>query len=238
MTSSESTSTEATTTEAIPLSEHSRLLLEIHRAMRADGQRLIAAVESMASGDTDRAARLGGTFSIIVKLIHTHHWTEDDVLYPFLIARVPGFEGDAIRLEDDHIELDAAMARVNGRFRLLAHPLSPRLRDGTQDQLVTEVVSFNDVLIGHLDREEAVVVPAVDSALPPGDVETLSEAALKHSKLHDLSMSVPWLMANVTPEEEADLRAGAPRLLRVLHDHVWERRFHQLMEPLYGPAGP
>lgn len=45
-------------------------------------------------------------------------------MYPFLLERVSTFEGDAIRLENDHVELDAAMARISARFRLLAHQLS------------------------------------------------------------------------------------------------------------------
>jgi hypothetical protein len=114
----------AGSTEFIPISEHSRVLMAMHKAMRADSQRLIAAAAALPDGDTGAAAALGRAFAAIVGLIHDHHWTEDDVMYPFLLERVPTFESDAIRLEDDHVELDAAMARINARFRLLAHQVS------------------------------------------------------------------------------------------------------------------
>src|SRR5687768_16947968 len=121
-------------TELIPISEHSRVLMAMHKAMRADSQRLSAAAVALPDGDTAAAAALGRAFAAIVGLIHDHHVTEDDVMYPFLLDRVRTFEHDAIRLENDHVDLDAAMARINARFRLLAHQLSPlsgRTREAT-----------------------------------------------------------------------------------------------------------
>ena len=55
-----------------------------------------------------------------------------------------------------------------------------------------------------------------------------------HNKLYFGNMpAVPWVLANATPEEEAGLRATAPRLLGVIQDRVWEPRFARLMAPLY-----
>jgi Hemerythrin HHE cation binding domain len=75
-------------TELIPISEHNRVLMAMHKAMRADSQRLIAAAAALPDGDTGAAAALGRAFAAIVGLIHDHHWTEDDVMYPFLLDRV------------------------------------------------------------------------------------------------------------------------------------------------------
>ena len=52
-----------------------------------------------------------------------------------------------------------------------------------------------------------------------------------------MRMAVPWVLANATPEEEAELRATAPRLLGVIQDHLWDRRFMQVMAPLYESDG-
>lgn len=218
----------------IPLSEHSRVLLAMHRAMRADSQRLIGALEALPDGDTEHAEALGRAFAAIVSLIHDHHWTEDDVMYPFLLQRVRSFESEAIRLENDHVELDAAMARINARFRLLAHQLSPTLWKDTRSRLADEAGTFDRVLIDHLDREEAVVVPAFESMLTAGEHGTLRKEEGKLATYRHMKMAVPWVLRNSTPEEEADLRATAPRLLGVIQDRVWEPRFARVMAPLYG----
>jgi hemerythrin-like domain-containing protein len=224
---------ELTNAPPVPISEHSRVLIAMHKAMRADSQRLIGAVDTLPAGDVQAAAALGRAFGAIVGLIHDHHWTEDDVMYPFLLARVPTFEGDAIRLEDDHVELDAAMARINARFRLLAHQLSSRLCQDTRGHLLEEAAAFDRVLVDHLDREEAVVVPPLESMLSEAEQHLLHKEEFKLATYRHMRMAVPWVLANATPEEEASLRAVAPRLLGVIQDRVWEPRFARLMAPLY-----
>jgi hemerythrin superfamily protein len=217
----------------VPISEHSRVPIAMHKAMRADSQRLIRAVDALPAGDLQHAAALGRAFGAIVGLIHDHHWTEDDVMYPFLLERVPTFESDVIRLEDDHVELDAAMARISARFRLLAHQVSARLWQDTRGHLLDEAATFDRVLVDHLDREEAVVVPPFESLLSEADQHTLQREEAKLTTYRHMRMAVPWVLANATPEEEASLRATAPRLLGVIQDRVWEPRFARLMAPLY-----
>ena len=76
-------------------------------------------------------------------------------------------------------------------------------------------------------------MPAFE-AVAPDETHILQERALKRARMRDLALSVPWLLANITKEEEAELRAGAPKLLSVLHDHMWEQRFRRAVAPLYG----
>ncbi len=219
---------------AIPITEHSRVLIAVHKAMRIDSQRLIGAVDSLPDGDTGSAEALGRAFAAVVSLIHDHHWTEDDVMYPFLLQRVSTFEREAIQLENDHVELDATMARINARFRLLAHQLSPALWGDTRDHLVDDAATFNRVLVDHLAREEAVVVPAFESTLSAAEHHMLQKEESKLATYRHMRMAVPWVLAHATAQEEAELRATAPRLLGVIQDRVWEPRFRRVMAPLYG----
>lgn len=223
-------------TELIPISEHNRVLMAMHKAMRADSQRLIAAAAALPDGDTGAAAALGRAFAAIVGLIHDHHWTEDDVMYPFLLDRVRTFEHDAIRLENDHVELDAAMARINARFRLLAHQLSAALWQDTRSHLLDEAAAFDRVLVDHLDREEDLVIPPFESMISEAEQHTLQKEEATLSTYRHMRLAVPWVLANATPEEEKYLRTTAPRLLGVIQDRVWEPQFVRLMAPLYGSA--
>src|ERR1044072_8450231 len=80
--------TEVSNAPPVPISEHSRVLIAMHKAMRADSLRLLGAAKALPGGDTESAAALARAFAAIVGLIHDHHWTEDDVMYPFLLDRV------------------------------------------------------------------------------------------------------------------------------------------------------
>jgi len=44
----------------LPISEHSRVLIAMHKAMRADSQRLIRAVDTLPTGDTHKRKRSAG----------------------------------------------------------------------------------------------------------------------------------------------------------------------------------
>ena len=184
-------------TELIPISEHSRVLMAMHKAMRADSRRLSAAATALPDGDTGAAAALGRAFAAIVGLIHDHHWTEDDVMYPFLLDRVRTFEHDAIRLENDHVELDAAMARINARFRLLAHQLSPALWQDTRSHLLDEAAAFNRVLVDHLDREEDLVIPPFESMISEAEQHTLQKEEATLATYRHMRLAVPWVLAKL-----------------------------------------
>ena len=146
------------------------------------------------------------------------------------------FEADAVQLEDEHVELDAAMSRINARFRLLAHQLSPVLWHDTRSRLLDEARGLRQVMASHLEREEAIVVPAFDSVLTAADHHTLKKEESKLSTYRHMKMAMPWVLANASPQEEADLRATVPRLLGVVEDHVWEPRFARTLAPLYAPT--
>ena len=222
-----------TTNEAaIPLSEHNRFLLAIHNAMRVDSKRLVAAVADLDRGDISAANALGRAFGVIVELIHDHHWTEDDAMYPFLVERVDGFEADLVGLEEDHIELDALMARIAARFRLLGHTQNGKLRDETFGHLVDEVDQFRAHVTSHLQREEDIVLGVID-AFSEADQKALHRQETKNATLRHIRLAVPWVLSNTTGDEAVQLRAAAPKLLGAISDHVWDKSFQKILEPLY-----
>lgn len=218
------------------VSEHTRLLLAAHQAMRADGQRLRSAVAVLPGRQPGVAVTLSRAFGTLVSLIHDHHRAEDDVMYPFLVERVATFERDAARLERDHVHLAATMTRISAGLRLLTRPASPVIEQDARHHVVDDAHAFNDILDDHLDREEAVVVPLFESMLSEGDQRLLAKAQTKLTTYRHVRLAVPWVLANASTEEAVELRRLAPRLVGIAHDHLWRRRFHHLMAPLYDPA--
>ena len=219
--------------QSIPVSEHSLLLLGAHKAMRADARRLAKALSDLPDRPPEDVLALGRAFAQLVTLIHDHHWAEDDVIYPFLVARVHGFEHDAARLEHDHMELDAAMARLGAGLRMLAHQRTSKLRYDTHRHLIDGATAFDEILLSHLVREEDLLVPAFESVLSAADHRALGKQESKLATYRHVRMAVPWVLANATPGEAAALRATAPRLLSLLHGLAWKQRFARAMAPLY-----
>jgi hypothetical protein len=69
--------------------------------------------------------------------------------------------------------------------------------------------------------------------LSEADQRTLQKEESKLATYRHMRMAIPWVLVNATPEEEASLRATAPRLLGLIQDRVWEPRFARLVAPLY-----
>jgi hypothetical protein len=80
-----------------------------------------------------------------------------------------------------------------------------------------------------------MIVPSFESTISAAEQRTLEAAESKLATYRHVRMAVPWVLANTTAGEATELRRIAPRLVGVIHDHVWERRFQRLMAPLYRP---
>lgn len=125
------------------------MLLVVHDHFRVAAGRLRLLV---AEPGTLESGWLARTFRPLADMLHHHHHLEEMLLF----HRIE--EGPA--LTDDHKELTAAIDAVNEAFR-------------TADAGAQAIVRrFDDVLVDHLDREEAILVPML-SALSQSEVAAL-----------------------------------------------------------------
>ena len=122
------------------------MLLAVHDQFRAVSNRL--ALLADAGADAVALARL---FVPLAEVLHHHHHAEEAMVFP-LVLRQTGTAPD--QLQADHDEMTAAIDDVD---RLL------RARTG---ELADAVARFHAILIAHLDREEALVVPVFLSLAP------------------------------------------------------------------------
>jgi hypothetical protein len=74
----------------------------------------------------------------------------------------------------------------------------------------------------------------LESIIPPDDQQALQAAESKLSTCRHVRMAVPSVLGTSTDEEAAELRNLAPRLIGVINDRWWSRRF----PTHHGPALP
>ena len=119
------------------------LLLAIHGQFRAASARLV----ELADRD---AAIIARVFVPLAQTLHHHHHAEEAMLFPLVEKRT----GTApSRLVDDHGELTAAIAAVETALRARAG-------------VSAAITAFDRVLVEHLDREEALVLPVLRAMSP------------------------------------------------------------------------
>src|SRR3954469_14594758 len=80
----------------------------VHLGLRAEATH----VERLRDAGDLRGARRRA--HLLATVLHHHHRAEDTVLFPALGARQPGATVTTAAMEDQHVELDDAMARLRG----------------------------------------------------------------------------------------------------------------------------
>jgi hemerythrin-like domain-containing protein len=134
------------------------MLLFIHDQFRAASERLRALVANGVE-----AATLARHFRPLAEVLHHHHHAEEAMLFPAVLA----VTGDApVRLVEDHVELTRAIDELEASLAGTSTP----------ERIAAAVATFDDVLVTHLEREEALVLPVL-LAMTPAEAQQMLHGA-------------------------------------------------------------
>jgi iron-sulfur cluster repair protein YtfE (RIC family) len=125
------------------------MLLAIHDQFRAASRRI---VELAQQGDHG-LPMVARVFGSLAETLHHHHHAEEAMLFP-LIHRRTGAAPE--QLVTDHEELTAAIGALESALRARAEGATVK----------AAVAAFHAILIAHLDREEALVMPVLLTMTP------------------------------------------------------------------------
>lgn len=180
----------------------------VHRAMRRDARRLAAAAPVAPGPHLDRVR---GWWRQVRSVIEWHHRTEDDILWPALRARVPGFAGEEARMHADHAALDEAMSAVTSA-----------LAAGDRARLRAAAAGFDETVRAHLRAEEALVLPAFCGGVPVEEYTALERRVIGSAPLPLLAFLAPWML------DEADTAGSAmPPPVRLMGGTVLRWNYHR-----------
>jgi hemerythrin-like domain-containing protein len=198
----------------------------IHRAMREDARTL---ADQVGSADADRAAALVRWFGRFRASIEHHHNREDELIWPQLAERSPGFTADLAVLTEDHHELDRSLARTTAALHALgADP------DGVRAEAVAAARELATVLADHLDREEASAFPRLSVSYTAEEYGELEEQIRTGTSLGQMAFEAPWVLDRMAAETQAELLGDAPAALRLLYRFVFVPRYRRLATAALG----
>ena len=213
-----------------------RTLTLPHRAMRNDAARLAAVLRNLEAGNRLPSAPLLGAFDRSVALVQHHHRMEDNFVFPFVGKRVSSFSRSIESLEEDHVDLEAALARVVSRLRLVWMGSSGSWCDSRHDRLMQDIDRLAAILCAHLDREEDALSPALKE-LGEDHAQQLLIYVTRVGGIRALARTLPWIISNADGTERRELRESLPRPLLLVHNLSWGPRFAWQMRPLYALDG-
>ena len=187
----------------------------VHRQMRTDTQRVVAAIEVCVPGDRSRRRALARWAEGFASELHLHHTIEDTYFLPPLAARLPDLADVVTGLEQDHAVVDRIMQRWT--------PAAHRFGDPTEAfwdarcELLGLAIELRDLLARHLDIEDELLVPRFSEAFTEADLQRLEEDVTGALGVKGLAFALPWNIDAHDASERAELIAGAPAMMRVLY---------------------
>jgi Hemerythrin HHE cation binding domain len=165
-----------------------------HHAFRRDLRRFAAAARNTPLAEAEVWRALAVRWEQFSGILHHHHTTEDDVLWPQLLVQVDA-AGDADgratleAMEAEHALIDPLLAACAEGFAAMAEAPDA----ATRDRLAEVTAAARDTLSDHMGHEERAALPIVQSLLSAEGWERVEKAAGDGKSARELLFLVPWV---------------------------------------------
>jgi hemerythrin-like domain-containing protein len=154
-------------------------------------------------------------------ILHHHHQTEDESLFPALLALRPEMRPTIDMLADEHVELAPNIDAVEAAMAAFVK----RPDVATRDALHQALVALRDWFFPHLDLEDEKVLPAIAESIPQKQWDQLDKAALKTIPRKYLPSAVAALDEVIQGLPEKDRPAPPPPPIRMMLALSWRKKW-------------
>ena len=176
--------------------------LGMHLALRAEVADLHAHVA--AEREPVVASRRA---ELLTRVLLAHHTTEDTLLWPALERRQPGFEATTELLEDQHLQLDLALAELRSD--------------------VTTIDAVQASLEEHLQAEEQYALPVWLASFTAEEHEAFGRRLKQSTSIRQISLLIPWLLDAAPPETVGLAWNQMPKPMRAAYRLWWKRAYER-----------
>jgi len=200
-------------------------MIIVHRVFRRESRLLPALIRACAPGDSGRARVIADMLREYTKGLHQHHTSEDELLWPKLLARVDLDAELVLRMEQQH-EI------VAGGLHAVEHHLAawePAADPVAGAALADAIVRHRGDLLTHLDEEERSVLPLITAYITPAEWAELGEHARAKTPKNKQLFMLGALLEEATPDETARFLAMLPVLARVAYHLIGRRAYAKQM---------
>ncbi|MEV6489857.1 hemerythrin domain-containing protein [Actinoplanes sp. NPDC051633] len=186
----------------------------IHHAFRRDLRTFAAAVAATPAEDTATWRALRDRWALFGSILHHHHTTEDESIWPLLMRRVDaGGRATLEAMEAEHGEIDPLLTACGEGFATLA----ARPDEDARRSLEIRMVAAGERLHRHLAHEETEALALVQAHVTPHEWEELEKNDAKGAySLREMTSLVPWVMHQLPDETRTRMLATAGPVLSLL----------------------
>jgi Hemerythrin HHE cation binding domain len=191
----------------------------IHRTFReayAESARLVRAAPVPSR---ERVGFLADHIDFGIAALHIHHESEDELLYPKLIERVPEQAPMTEEVEHEHQLVRAALNTASAACATWRERPSAE----TGGALAAALDQLNAVAQRHLDDEEQNIVPLAAVTLTQQEWDALGKHGVAQFPRNKRGIAFGMILDPLDEEDRAYMKGFLPRPVRILYPLLIER---------------
>ncbi|HXZ82795.1 MAG TPA: hemerythrin domain-containing protein [Acidimicrobiales bacterium] len=151
-----------------------RDMYSVHEGFRRGLRDAPGQVASVRDGETERALRFADYLGELLWLLHVHHSSEDELLYPLLVERAPEHRELFSRMDAQHLAITPSLEAA--QYAAKRFGITGSVADGRA--LADACESLLETLDVHLSQEEEEVLPIAARVISPAEWGALPAHAL------------------------------------------------------------
>ena len=181
----------------------------IHAALKRDLERIALLVARPDDLSPARLQAIGGHAVWLMELLHRHHTTEDERLFPVMRANQPDIGPLIDSMLAEHAAIASAVTALEdaGRRAEAGEP-------GAADELGSAVAGLRLVLDPHLEHEERSLSPLVPGSVTEEEWAVFEKGNTEGVKTPDLAFQGHWMLDNLDPAGVEVVKHQVPAIPR------------------------
>jgi hypothetical protein len=190
-------------------------------------------VRGSSSGDVTRSEFVGQWLADLDATLHTHHESEDELLWDKIEQRAPACALHVGQMRAHHRQVAELLEEASpllARWRSTADP-------AVGEQLAEAYERMLDVLKVHLRREVVEVVPVAERVVTAQEWAAMGDHSAGAIPRSRLLPQLGMLLANAAPADRKQFYAGIPLSVKVLWRVVGKRQYAKQYRQLF-PGEP
>jgi hypothetical protein len=191
----------------------------VHETFRRAFDESAQLVRAAPTPSAPRVAFLADHIDFGISMLHTHHESEDLLMYPLLAQRVPA---QAAMIEDagrQHQQVASAIETVTTACAAWRSQPSKQ----TAEALATALETLNDVLQPHLDDEESKVVPLAAVTLTQQEWDAVGEHSRREIPRSRMPVAFGMLLDPLDDSDRRYMKSHLPAPIRLLYPVLIQR---------------
>jgi hemerythrin-like domain-containing protein len=200
-----------------------RAMAIVHRTFRKAYDESAGLVRAAPTPSPERVTFLADHIDFAVAALHGHHDSEDALLYPKLIERVPEQAPMTEEVEHEHLLIKTALDAASAACATWRERPSAE----TGGALAAALDHLNSVVQPHLDDEEQKVVPLAAVTLTQEEWDAVGDHSVAQIPRNKRAIAFGMILEPLDGADRAYMKSTLPAPVRMLYpfliDRPWQK---------------